>query len=515
MISYFKTRDININRKKDSQMKNKFLNRAFLLAVISLFLFACEEGPNFKDYTYPVPVPEGLTPTIGYPGSYVIIKGSSFGIYTKAVSVFFNGIEADSIISCIDDQIKVKVPDGAVSGKVSLIIWTNTIDSIGSYTVLPPSIVSGVTPQRGKAGEVATITGEKFGANKDDVHVFIGDAEAEVISVSDNEIKFTIPDAKSGLLVLHIGSQVITSSYFLIGDELVTGTLIGHEGSWGNNSATFITAAVDGDITTFVDAATKTGYVGYDVGLGKAAKLTSVRYVPRESHPQRMINGEIRGANDPTLSDYVTLYTITTEPPKGVYTEVEISTEESYRYIYYYSPDGYCNIAEIEFYGNIVDAVIPEGKYTFEFDDPTSTSWIPQQNATYVIENSKLKVTFDPVQFTGTNKRRADLKYMETPWIYNKEYPILAIKFTKPATVAFRPDITGLDSGFSNNDYQKDFEANGVYYWNISEKTTKDRVECGVFQFKIPDITSDETGYDVDWVRTFKSVDELSAFVNK
>lgn len=496
-------------------MKNKFLKIGFLLAAISLFLFACEEGPNFKDYStyYPEPSVTGINPNVGYPGTYMTIEGKDFGDLTRAVGIFFGGIKADSVITCTNTQIKVKIPAGAVSGKVTLKLWTHTLDSIGSYSVLPPSLVSSVTPERGKAGEEATITGEKFGTNASDVHVFIGSAEVQVSSVSDTEIKFIIPDEKSGALVLHIGPQVIPVNFFLIGEEKLSGTLIGHSGSWGNNLATEITAAVDGNIATFVDGPSKTGFVGYDFGTGKAAKLTQVRYVPRESHPQRLVNGEIRGANDPTLSDYVTLYKITTEPPKGVYTEVEISTEESFRYIYFYSPDGYCNISEIEFYGNIVDAIIPEGKYVFEYNDPAGAEWIPQQNATYVIENSKLKVTFDPVQFTGTSKRRADLKYMNTPWIYTKQYPILAIKFTKPATVAFRPDITGLDSGFSNNDYKKDFETNNVYYWDISEKTTKDRVECGVFQFKIPDITSAETGYEVDWVRTFKTKEELQAFL--
>ena len=496
-------------------MKNKFLNIAFLLAAISLFLFACEQGPNFKDYIYPAPVPTGLSPTIGYPGSYVIIDGSSFGIYTKAVTVLFNGIKADSIISCIDNKIKVKVPVAAVSGKVTLKIWTNTVDSIGSYTVLPPSQVSGVTPVKGKAGEQATIKGEKFGTNKAIVHVLIGRAEAEVVSVSDNEIKFTIPDAKSGMLVLRVGPQVIPVSFFLIGEEKLSGTIIGHESSWSNNPKTYKEAAFDGDIATAVDAPTKTGFVGYDFGIGKAAKLTQVRFAPRTGNEKRMIGGEIRGANDPTLSDYVALHKITVQPATGVYTQVEITTTESYQYVYYYSADGFCNISELEIYGNIVDAVIPEGKYVFEFNDPTSKIWIPQQNATYVIENSKLKVTFDPVQFAGTSKRRADLKYMNTPWIYTKEYPIFAIKFTKPATVAFRPDITGLDSGFSNNDYKKDFETDNVYYWDISEKTTKDKVECGVFQFKIPDITSAETGYEVDWVRTFKTKEALQAFLGK
>lgn len=489
-----------------------------LLAISAVaLLFACEKGPNYKDYStyYPEPSVTGMNPNTGYPATYMTIEGKGFGALKGAVKVLFGGIKADSIISCTDTQIRVKVPNAAVSGKVTLTMWTHTLDSIGSYTVLPPSKVSGVTPGRGKIGEQATIKGEKFGTNKAVIRVMIGSAEAAVVSVSDNEIKFTIPDAKSGMLVLYVGPQVIPVSFFLIGEEKLSGTIIGHESSWGNNPATFKAAAFDGDIATAVDAPTKTGFVGYDFGLGKAAKLTQVRYAPRTGNEKRMIGGEIRGANDPTLFDYVTLLKITAQPATGVYTQAEIATTQSFQYVYYYSADGFCNIAELEFYGNIVDAVIPQGKYVFEYNDPTGKEWIPQQNATYTIGNSKLKVTFDPVQFAGTSKRRADLKYMNTPWVYTKEYPILAIKFTKPAIVAFRPDITGLDSGFSNNDYKKDFEADNVYYWDISEKTAKDRVECGVFQFKIPDITSAETGYEVDWVRTFKTKTELQTFLGK
>lgn len=496
-------------------MKNRFYKITLLLVSIGLFFFACEDEPNYVDYStyYPEPTVAGISPVTGYPGSYAYIDGQSFGDLKGAVKVFFGGIQADSIITCTDTQIKVRIPDAAVSGKVTLSVWTYTFDSIGLYTVLPPSKLAGVSPERGKAGELATISGEKFGSNVADVHVLIGGVEAEVVSVTDTEIVFRIPDAKSGMLVVKIGTQTLQLSYFLVGDEKLSGTLIGHTGSWGNNTATMIPAAVDGDITTYIDAATKIGYVGYDLGAGKAAKLSSVRFVPRASHPQRMMNGEIRGANDPTLYDAVTIYKISTQPATGVYTEVAVTTEEYYRYIYYYSPDGYCNISEIEFYGNVIDATTPEGKYVFEFEDATSTAWIPQQNSTYVIENGQLKVTFDPSLFAGTSKRRADLKFMNTPWIYTKEYPIVAIKFTKPETVSFRPDITGLDSGFSNNDFKKDFETQNVYYWNLSEKTSKDRVECGVFQFKIPDITSAETGYEVDWIRTFKSLEDLTAFL--
>ncbi|WP_423127202.1 IPT/TIG domain-containing protein [Gaoshiqia sp. Z1-71] len=499
-------------------MKNKFLQIAFLLAAISLFLFACEEGPDYKDYStyYPEAIATGMSPVTGYPTTNLTITGKSFGDLKGAVKVWFGGIQAKTIVSVADDQIVVQVPADAVTGKVTLQVWTHTLDSIGSYTVIPAPKISNVDPLRCMPGDVITIIGENFGSDANSIDVFIGDAEAQINSISDNEIKVTVPDTGSGVLTLRMEGLDVTGPFILVGSELLTSDkLIGHSGSWGNNPATFIAAAVDGDIATFVDGPSATGYVGYDFGAGKAATVSSVRYVPRKSHPARMINGEIRGANDPTLYDAVTLYKITEQPPVEVYTEVAISTEEAYRYIYYYSPDGYCNIAEIEFWGSIVDVVAPEGKYVFEFDDPTSTSWLPQQNATYVIESGMLKVTFDPVQFAGTSKRRADLKYMNTPWIYTSEYPILAIKFTKPEVVAFRPDITGLDSGFSNNDYKKDFEAQNVYYWDLSEKTASDRVECGVFQFKIPDITSPEPGYDVYWVRTFKTKAELQAFIGQ
>lgn len=493
-------------------MKQLLKYISLLIILITLF-WSCEKGPDFKEYTYPAQQSSGINPASGYAGTYVTITGTNFDTLKRAVKVWFGGILADSVISCQGDQIVVKVPAGAVSGRVGLQVWTTKSDSIGVFTVIPTPNYSSISADRAKANETVTISGENFGTDIAGVKVYIGSNEAEIVSVSNTKIQFKVPDVPSGALVLKFGSFTVKGPYFFIGDEKISGNLIGHSGSWGNNTATMITAAVDGNLTTFVDGATATGYVGYDFGSGKGAHLTLVRYAPRTSHPQRMVGGEIRGANDPTLYDYEVLYTITQQPPTGVFTDAIISTSKNYRYIYYYSPNGYCNLSEIEFYGNVLDVPVPAGKYIFEFDDPSGTAWIPQQNSTYVIENNKLKVTFDPVQFTGTSKRRADLKFMNTPWIYTKDYPIMAIKFTKPAVVNFRPDITGLSSGFTNNDYKKDFESKNVYYWDLSEKTTSDRVECGIFQFKIPDITSAETGYEVDWVRTFKTQAELQTFL--
>ncbi len=495
----------------------KYIFIISMLSMAGFFYISCtdmEKETEFNIYEYPDITLKDFAPKSGRPASSVTIKGENFGDYSDAAKVYFNGTQVTEIVSYSDTLMVVKVPDNAGTGILSVDVWTHHKEFEEKFNYLPGAKILEISAERGSPGDTVTITGENFGDIAADVSVKIGEASAEVIQVSDKELKFKVPDATSGSLIIYVGGQEIESVYFLIGGELITGRLIGHEGSWGDNPATTIEAAVDGDITTSVDAPTSTGFVGYDVGTGKAVILTSVRYVPRgDPHPKRMLGGEIRGANDPSLSDAVTLYTITEIPPEGVYTEVVISTEQSYQYIYYYSKDGFCNIAEIEFYGNYVDASVPEGRYMFEFDNPDDQTWIPQQDASYVIEDNLMKVTFNASQFEGTNKRRADLKFMSTPWIYRKEYPILAIKFTKPDVVNFRPDITGLDSGFNNNDYKTDFESEDVYYWDLSEKTTKDRVECNIFQFKIPDITSAETGYEVDWVRTFSSKEELQTFL--
>jgi hypothetical protein len=138
-------------------------------------------------------------------------------------------------------------------------------------------------------------------------------------------------------------------------DAKLTGTVIGHASSWNNDPATYIAAAFDGNTSTFVDAPTATGYVGYDFGAGKKAKVTSMRYFPRTTHASRMVGGEIRGANKADLSDSVVLYKITATPSTVTYTDVILNVAKSYQYIYYYSADGYCNIAELELYGVIAD----------------------------------------------------------------------------------------------------------------------------------------------------------------
>jgi hypothetical protein len=512
--------------KKSKQMK-KLSNIVLILISIALIIAvdSCEKGPQFRKFTYPPQTASGLAPDSGFPGSYVTISGKNFDTLTGAVKVWFGSILADSVISCTNNQIIVKVPDDAVSGKVSLKVWTNLEDSIGTFSVVPAPAYSMISTDRAKAGAIVTITGDNFGSDASKVKVLIGTAEAEIVSFSNTQIQFKVPDVPSGTLVLAFGSFKITGPPFFIGDEKLKGRLIGHSGSWGNNPATTIAAAVDSNLNTFVDAPTSTGYVGYDFGSGKGAHVTLVRFAPRDGYPDRMMGGEIRGANDPTLDDAVTLYKITQAPPVGSYTSVTISTSQTYRYVYYYAPTGNCDIAEIEFYGQLEDNPLPVGKLIYEFEiDGDNEGWTPQQGGTWTVNNNAMNVTF--TQTSG--KKRADLAQTihssnGTVVLQTGDYPIVAIKFNKPATCNITLDTDLGSVGNGSNKFKTDFESKDVYYWDLSTQTfgstlhSNEQLTLSTFQIKIADVPQDDpaTGYSVQWIRTFSSVQQLQDFINQ
>ncbi|NLR77161.1 IPT/TIG domain-containing protein [Chitinophaga eiseniae] len=313
---------------------------------------ACEKDAQYREFNYPAPVVKDFSPKQGYALSNVTIDGQDFGEVVGAVKVYFGGVRADTVRSVTNNKIVVQVPAKGVAGAVTVEIFGKR-DSIPQvFTLKPAARLISMSSNKAQAGDEITLTGNNFGTDKSLVHVFVGTKEAEVTGVASEQVKFKVPDALPGSVTLVVDGQNLVGQYLLINAEKLTGTLFGHSGSWANNPATMIPAAVDGNLNTYIDGATATGYVGYDLGEGKSALLKSVRYAPRSGNAGRMVGGQIRAANDASLSDYVVLYTIAAAPPNGVYTDAQISTTNSYRYIYYYSPAGFCNIAEIEFYGS-------------------------------------------------------------------------------------------------------------------------------------------------------------------
>lgn len=496
-----------------------------LLVLLIALVSSCEKGPDFREFNYPAPVVTDFTPKQGYAGSAVTITGKDFGTTLKAVKVYFGEVRADSVKIVEDNKIVVLAPVNGVTGKLKVEIYGKSDLTKEDFVYMPSAKFISASTDKAQVGDEITVTGENFGTDIQKVKAYIGNVEGTVVSVTPNQIKFKVADGPSASIVLMIDGQRVVGSYVMVGMEKLVGSLFGHAGSWNNNPATTIQAAVDGDIATYVDGANKIGYMGYDMGAGKGAMVKSVRYVPRSTHASRMLNGEIRGANDPSLSDYVVLHKITAVPPVGVYTEANIANEQTFRYIYYYTAEGNGNIAEIEFYGNVVDKPIPVGKLAFEFNTDNE-GWVPQQSATYAASAGALNVTFSQ---TGTEKRRADLKLTNLPIsLHTGDYPIVAIKMKAlPVGAVYTFDVSGGAFGNGSKKESKDFVADNVIYWDISvlgQGTNPPLLNAPIlfnagqtFQFKIADIPAETApaGYSIEWIRTFSSKEELAKFIGK
>lgn len=139
----------------------------------------------------------------------------------------------------------------------------------------------------------------------------------------------------------------------------ITGTAIGTSGSFGNNASRTGKAALDGNLSTFYDAANASGdWVGYDLGTRYTAQLVYVKYAPRPNYPGRMTGGKFQVANKDDFSDAVTVATVPEAPAEGTLTKLSAlsAATKRYRYLRYIGPDkGNCNVAEVQFYGRKVD----------------------------------------------------------------------------------------------------------------------------------------------------------------
>jgi chitodextrinase/O-glycosyl hydrolase len=132
----------------------------------------------------------------------------------------------------------------------------------------------------------------------------------------------------------------------------LNGTVIGTAGSY-NNGGNIDTKAFDGDPNTFFDGPTPNGvWAGLD--LGTPTVITKIRFSPRASWASRMAGGIFQGSNTADFSSGdVTLYTVPSTPANNpTFTQITITNTTAFRYVRYLSPaNGYCNVAEIEFWG--------------------------------------------------------------------------------------------------------------------------------------------------------------------
>ena len=111
-------------------------------------------------YAYGPPTASSFTPTSGITGSTVTINGTSF---VPGATVKFGTTASTTVTFVSGTQIKATVPNGAVTGKISVTTPAGTGTSASNFTVTLS--ITSFSPTSGPAGTVVTITGTGFNSS--------------------------------------------------------------------------------------------------------------------------------------------------------------------------------------------------------------------------------------------------------------------------------------------------------------------------------------------------------------
>ena len=188
-------------------MNKKFFGFIFSFVLIGLFAV---NTVNAAD-----PTITSLSPSTAKIGSPVVINGSNFIGITK---VFFGDIDAGGFFT-VDSasKITVVVPNGAVTGKVSILTSKGEVFSPGVFTVDTVPAITSLSPSSGKIGATVIINGTNFaGINK----VFFGDVDAGGFFTVNSPTKINVIVPKgavtSKVSLLTSKGEVFSPSVFTI-----------------------------------------------------------------------------------------------------------------------------------------------------------------------------------------------------------------------------------------------------------------------------------------------------------
>lgn len=164
-----------------------------------------------------------FSPSGGRYGDSVDIYGLHFGTQnTVTDSVLFSGV-IDSkvpaslspgkitatILSWTDTHIQVTVPMGAITGPISVVVATLSVDTATNFTIISPYI-SQITPDHGIPGTLVTLDGANFGAARGTSTVTFNGMlpnPSDYVTWNSVQIQVKAPPSTTGPVVVHVGAQ--------------------------------------------------------------------------------------------------------------------------------------------------------------------------------------------------------------------------------------------------------------------------------------------------------------------
>lgn len=159
-------------------------------------------------YVGPPPAISSLTPGSGRVGTVVDIHGRSL---TATTAVRFNGVPA-RILHNTDTSLRVLVPAGATSGKVSVTTRYGQATSKATFVVKPPlkPVIKRVSPDAGRPGTRVTISGAGLATA---TSVLFGDVPATIVDSRDDALVVRVPDsARTGRITVITPASRATSA---------------------------------------------------------------------------------------------------------------------------------------------------------------------------------------------------------------------------------------------------------------------------------------------------------------
>ena len=100
----------------------------------------------------PVVTVTSVSDAVGYVGNEFTIYGTNFGIIANDVEVFVGNTKLQ-LISCEDEELTVRVPEGTTAGRISVVVYGQRVDTQLMYDVLGVPGIRTVIPSYGFVGD--------------------------------------------------------------------------------------------------------------------------------------------------------------------------------------------------------------------------------------------------------------------------------------------------------------------------------------------------------------------------
>lgn len=179
----------------------------FVLAVAGAV--ACKDAGDIST-DKPAPRLISIVPSVVWNGCTAIISGTGFSEIAEENVVTVDGIVVP-VERATANRLTITMPeheDGSAVVAVTVNQKAANVELNTTYAKLPELVVkvTGISPVKGYAGDVVTISGENFSEAIAETVVTFGDVEAQVQSVTSTTIKVVAPEHAKGAVNVQIVS---------------------------------------------------------------------------------------------------------------------------------------------------------------------------------------------------------------------------------------------------------------------------------------------------------------------